>query len=416
MTTPRFSICVPSRNRQFYFQNLIAALAKSERRDVQFVLADNSDEPEIMNTFMQAYAGDPRIVYLPSQDRTLAMVDNWERTMEAATGDWITFIGDDDYADPDFADLAAKLAENDPTIDAVCWSSAAYIWPSESRGKIGVFVPAEAYVVKYPRDELQRRMFGWNGATHTPSAGFSVYHSAISRKLMDRIKATFGGRYFEHPVVDYDNAFKVIAIADNFGFSRRPFSVMGSCPKSNSNGCTDFSDFRKKTEVFIREAGRDYLTADGLGGFPFKSMLGTSATILETQHWFKETYKRPHDGWEINFAKAATRDVEKYQDREMFDLAANAYAAAFKAWKGGKYAGHFAPEFKPEVRPEFVVTSGFTENGFYIDQEIAGTESAAGIFEVMRGLMRPADQMEVPKGGLKFFWDALTPEQRARRA
>ena len=59
--TMRLSICVPSRNRQFYFQKTIEGLLRNKRDDIEFVFVDNSDDPSIMNDFMRAYADDPRV-------------------------------------------------------------------------------------------------------------------------------------------------------------------------------------------------------------------------------------------------------------------------------------------------------------------------------------------------------------------
>ena len=97
---PKLSICVPSRNRQYYFQHTIAALLESPRTDVEFVFADNSDDPSIMNNYM-ASISDARVTFLPSSDAALSMVDNWERMVAASTGEWVTVVGDDDYADPE---------------------------------------------------------------------------------------------------------------------------------------------------------------------------------------------------------------------------------------------------------------------------------------------------------------------------
>ena len=109
MSIPTLSICVPSRNRQVYFQETIKSLLVSERDDVEFVLADNSDDPSIMNGFMQAFAGDRRIRYLRSAKTTLSMMDNWERALAAATGRFVAFIGDDDYIDPGLAGFIVNL-------------------------------------------------------------------------------------------------------------------------------------------------------------------------------------------------------------------------------------------------------------------------------------------------------------------
>ena len=118
--TPALTICVPSRIRQHTFLQTIRDLLASPRQDVEFVFTDNSDDPSIADAFMAGIA-DPRVRYLPSADRTLPMQDNWERTMRAATGDWVTFIGDDDYLDPDVIDTIAAVATRRPEADAVGW-------------------------------------------------------------------------------------------------------------------------------------------------------------------------------------------------------------------------------------------------------------------------------------------------------
>ena len=97
---PKLTICVPSRNRQRYFQETIRSQLINLRTDVEYVFADNSDDAGIMNGFMQDILGDPRVKYLPSVDRVLSMVENWDRCVEAATGEFVCMIGDDDYADP----------------------------------------------------------------------------------------------------------------------------------------------------------------------------------------------------------------------------------------------------------------------------------------------------------------------------
>ncbi len=77
-----------------------------------------------------------RVTYLPSASRILSMMDNWERTLEAASGRYVTFIGDDDYADPDLAVFLVNLEANVGAIDALCWIGFGYNgpWKVCSRG------------------------------------------------------------------------------------------------------------------------------------------------------------------------------------------------------------------------------------------------------------------------------------------
>lgn len=416
--TPKLSICVPSRNRQIYFQRTIRALTESLRTDVQFVFADNSDEPAILDDFMRdGVLNDPRVVYLPGTGSMLSMVDNWERTVAASTGDWICVIGDDDYADPDLIDLIDKVLAVDPEMEAIAWSVLGYTWPHADRGRMAVFVPFDAYVVKVPQPHTFKRMFGWHDAKHVPTSGYSVYHSAISRNVMERIKHRYGGRYFEHQVVDYDNAFKVICMAKNYAFSTRPFSVMGSCPASNSFSIGKLENYKKKITTFIAEAGQNFEGEDNVKNFPFKSLLGTTATIAQAQHWFKTKYNLKYEDWEPDFAKACAMDVESYPELESFEMAREGYRLAFKMWKGGKYLKHFNPVFKPPV-PEgaATVTSGFREDGVYLDQNIAGVIDPGELFSIIRAITAPADLIEVDASGIKYPWERAIAARDKKRA
>nr|WP_316652170.1 glycosyltransferase family A protein [uncultured Gellertiella sp.] len=403
---PMLSICVPSRNRQLYFQQTIDALRRSLRTDIQFVFADNSDDPEIMNSFMKDVVADPRVVYLPSTGTTLSMVDNWERVAAAATGDFWTFIGDDDYVDPDLAAFLGRVLETTPELDALAWRIIGYTWPYPERPKMAALVPFDHTTVKIPQSDLYKRMFGWYDCRHVPTSGFSIYHSAISRKLMEKIRKQYGGRYFEHPIVDYDNAFKVICLGSTFAATARPFGIMGSCPLSNSFGVGKLKDFRKKMVLFAEEVGHDFDTDSEFRKFPFRNALGTTATIGIAQQWFKTTYNLIYENWGEGFARACANDCMAYSDRESFDLAVEGYGKAFSLWEGGRYRQFFNPVFNEAVTDESrTVSCGFSDGGVYLDQNIAGVKTPAELFDIVRGMVIPLDLMELEPAGLKFPWE-----------
>ena len=234
MSTPVLSICVPSRNRQVYFQETIRALTASLRPDVEFVFADNSDDASAMDDFMAERLADPRVRYLPATGTTLSMMDNWERSVSAATGRYVAFIGDDDYIDPDLAGFILNL-ERVIQPDAIAWTGPNYIWPTPGSLARSVAISVANRVTRMPKQALVRKAFMWEGASHVPLSGFSIYHGALSRSLLDRIRALGNGRLFEFPVVDYELAFKTILLGETFIHSERPFSILGACPLSNSS-------------------------------------------------------------------------------------------------------------------------------------------------------------------------------------
>ncbi len=406
LNQPVLTICVPSRNRQIYFQETIRALTSSLRTDVQFVFADNSDDPTIMNEFMKDVQQDPRVTYIPSTDRVLSMVDNWERTAEAARGEYWVFIGDDDYVDPDLVDYIKNLTRITGPMDGIAWRLIGYTWPYEGRPRLTAVVPFASLTVKVEQADLFRKMFGWQDCTHVPRSGFSIYHSAISGKLMHRIRQTYGGRFFEHPVVDFDSAFKVICLGQKFSATARPFGIMGSCPLSNSFGVGKLQQWRERIADFVKEAGYNYETDEQFRKFPFTSALGTTATIAVAQQWFKKKYDIEFENWGENFAKGCAFDCCNYRDRESFEAAADSYRTAFKLWQNGKYLRFFNPSYNTAHENNgTAVSSGFSDEEIYLDQEIGGCKTPGELFAIVRGMVTPVDQMEIDASGLKYSWE-----------
>jgi glycosyltransferase involved in cell wall biosynthesis len=389
MTRPFLTICVPSRNRQRYFQETIAFLLESARADVEFVLADNSDDGAVMDRFM-AGAPDSRVRYLPSQPATLSMKDNWERCLEAATGEWVSFVGDDDLIEPDLVDALKTAIALKPGLEAFGWSNLKYDWATPDAPVRNVVVPLDTTFHDMPQPLLYRRAFRWDDAGVTLTSGFSVYHSAISRALLDRVKARFGGRYFEHPTLDYDNALKNVALGRNFVYCRRPFSIFGTCPESNTAAAWSPKRFAETAQRTKSEFGRDYEADPWMRDFPFDAMLGMPASVAQAQQFLRFTYGLGLDGWEGNFARAAAAYCGKFSDRDDFDAVTERYRAAFAAYRGGVAVADFQPVYTP--RREGRVFTGLIGSDLHVEDGIGGPTSPASFYRAIRGLLaRPAD-------------------------
>ncbi|MGG7518889.1 glycosyltransferase [Allorhizobium undicola] len=396
---PTLSVCVPSRNRQIYFQQTIDGLLKRGRDGVQFIFADNSDDPSIMNDFMAERVADGRVIYLPSTGKTLSMMDNWERTIEAATGEWVSFIGDDDFIDPELAGLLERVGRVSPDIEAFSWSALTYSWPYQDEPPGTINLPYERGVIRLPRHEPFRRMFGWFEPAAVPTSGFSIYHAAIHRNLLQRIHDKYEKRYFTHAVVDYDMAMKVICEAQGFGFSMRPFSIFGACPESNSFSIGRLEDTKKKAQIFLDEFGKNFEADPELRDFPFSSFLGVTATIGVVQEVFRKKYNIKSPGWEKGYATACARNAEAYRQREAFDLINAGYEMAFKSWKGGRFLKDYAPVWKGDIPVEPV--SGFTDSTVMVRSDIAGVKNPAELWDVVLGMIVPVEALQVDEDGLK---------------
>jgi glycosyltransferase involved in cell wall biosynthesis len=388
------SICVPSRNRQKYFKQTIAALISNPRTDVEFVFVDNSDAPDEMRDFMKAYEEDRRIKFIPAGERIYSMLDNWERTVAASTGEWVTVIGDDDYADPDVALLIPKILDVIPHTDAISWNRMVYAWPGANPLPSSVPVPVGSQIVEVSQKLLLNRMFGWEGATFLPECLFSIYHGCIRRSLLDTIRQKNGGRYFEYPTVDFDMAFKVLTTGETFISIERSFSILGACPESNSASIGRIEDLKKKHAAFQKDLGRNMDQDPVMRGFPFPTILGVSAAILAAQHWFKTTYGFVYTGFEKNFAKACEKNCETAIDEEAFEFYANGYRDAFRIWDGGKHLKHFNPVFRKRdfSLPAFL---GMHEQLAFVAEDIGGAQNPHELYQLVSGMMDAPEDIPI---------------------
>jgi len=386
---PTLSICVPSRNRQRYFKETISFLLENPRADVEFVLADNSDEAGIMNGYM-ADISDIRVKYLPAGPRVYSMQENWERTVAAATGAWVTVIGDDDLIDPDLVDALNIARALKPGLEAFAWSNLKYDWATADKQSRNVQVPLEATFHDMPQPLIFRRAYRWDDAGATLTSGFSVYHSAISRDLLERVKARFGGRYFEHPTIDYDNALKNAALGRNFVYCRRPFSIFGTCPESNTAAAWNPKLFSEAIGRFKTEIGRDYERDPWMKDFPFHTMLGMPASVAQVHQFMRVKHGIGLPGWEPNFARACAAYCGKFGEREDFDLIASGFHDAFYGWKEARFLRYFQPEFT--LRRIGNVYTGLLGRDLYVDDTIGGASSPTEFYRAINSLLaRPAD-------------------------
>lgn len=236
-------------------------------------------------------------------------------------------------------------------------------------------------------------MFGWELAGVVPTSGFSLYHSAIRRSLLDKIRERAGGKYFEHPVVDYDMAMKIITTGSSFVYCERPFSVMGVCPEANSFGIGRLSDTKAKISSFDNELGRSFDRDDYLRDFPFYNLLGVPCSIAIAQHWFKKHYNYSYSGWEKNFVEACARYVELFPNRDEFDFMKQAYLDTLEKWQGGRFTKHFKPKL-PEQSSGPAGGGGFTETGVYVKSNIGGASNPYELFDIVSAFVRPTNLID----------------------
>jgi glycosyltransferase involved in cell wall biosynthesis len=340
----QLSICLPTRNRQTYCIETIRALANSDRTDFEVLVGDNSDDGSILADFFETELKDQRFRLVGPEDKVLPMVDNWERLAALAKGRWISVIGDDDYIDPKLVLLLKYYERLYPEVEAVAWSRMNFNWPDNRPQPALSTIPVCHDTVIAVKTRLQDHLYRWTERKRVPSGGFGAYHGAVRRSLMERIKRKYGGRYFEHPVVDFESVCKVIREAKMLVHCQRPFSVLGAGAASNSAGTQSQKTLVERALTFKKETEGKVDMDDPIFPFPISDPgAGLCASIASTTSWFCRTYDIDTSGFGENFAHAAMDELRYARTEADYDVKRAYFERGFEALDGGKWRHLFKP-------------------------------------------------------------------------
>ncbi|AKI01393.1 Glycosyltransferase like family 2 [Hoeflea sp. IMCC20628] len=387
------TICLPTRNRQAYCTQTIEALAASEGSDFEVLVADNSDDPAPLADFFASTLKDSRFRLIPPAPSVLSMVDNWERLLNAAQGRWISVIGDDDYLDPRVTGLIRRCEVLYRNVDSISWDCMTFQWPDNRPIPTLASIPMSAGTAVQSKTQISDLLFGWSEGKRRPSVGTGIYHGAVRKSLMERIKHAYGGRYFEHPNVDWENTCKVVAQATTLVHCERPFSVLGACAASNSAAHLSRETMQARLDSFEREnTGAIRLDQPD---FPF-SMFDPGASlclsIATTIAWFCRTYEINQTGFGANFALAAMDECKYCHTQAEYDAKDSSFSRGFALWEDGKWAGYFKPApFKP---PKTVnQLSGLANDTLHIRETGIGPSTPAEFYRFGEHAIMPVSSL-----------------------
>ncbi|MBW3097299.1 glycosyltransferase [Pseudohoeflea coraliihabitans] len=383
----RLSICIPTRNRQAFAIDAVRHMLQSPREDFEVIVADNSDDAAPLADFAQANT-DSRFRLIAPAAQPLSTGGNWSRLIPASRGEWITVIADDDYLDPELSEVI-RLAESVvPKVDAISWGRTPYTWPDARSEREISTIPTTSHLRTYKTQDMMKRLFFWDKATDRPACPFGIYHGALKRDLIERIRDAFSGTYFEQGNVDYDNICKTVMLAEGFVYWERPLSVMGTCHASNAMGMRESKIGQERAAAGGNEPAEDFKAAD----FPFPTDLGLAASIGHTIERFKQRYGIELTGWEDNFIQACARDVETSTDRAEFSLRKKTYSKAIAAWRGSKAAKTFQPHYK--WQPGMARFIGAADDMLYFDMDMGNTRSAGEFYRMVDAMLFPVELLE----------------------
>jgi hypothetical protein len=222
---------IPTKDRYgTLLPTLRALLAHIPDPELEIVVHDNSADNGPALAFLREVADD-RLVYvhLPG---SVSIVENTEPALARATGDYLTFIGDDDLVAPDIVEVARALRA--AGVDAANGKPAYWWWPTVVFSHPGRFHQPGAFwyppsingPARWLDTEAERHRVLAQGAP----AMFDlprVYHGVVSRAALQRLcKRT--GRFLNGASPDIALAFGLSYVIDRHLSVDYPLTIFGA--------------------------------------------------------------------------------------------------------------------------------------------------------------------------------------------
>lgn len=182
MTEPKISVIMLTYNREELVMRAIESILNQTLRDFEFIIVDNGSSDR-SGTIADEYAEkDLRIHVIHRERGNIGSGRNVG--LDAAIGEYITFIDDDDYAEPDFLEFLYKLAKSHNSDIAVCGSN------KEENGEV---LPNLIYV--YDKLYIMNAKQATEAYLHRIHYNCAMPTKLIRREMFDKIRFSNTGSY-----------------------------------------------------------------------------------------------------------------------------------------------------------------------------------------------------------------------------
>jgi hypothetical protein len=325
---PRFSICIPTRERHETLPHSIRTILQQTCSDFELIVQDNCSREDTRRTVEEF--DDPRIIYHRSDER-ISMHANWEQALNLTSGEYVIFLGDDDGLLPYCLEKAAECVDGHH-VDLLAWLAHTYYWPNvpdaKRRNHLTLDMRAPAVWGEYFSAEkgtldrsagrslppgvfcLDSRRLLHNWLDHSGAHVYvPTYHNLVSRRVIDGVRKLAGGPYFFNPLPDFGTLIANLYVAEEVFFYAAPLSMTGHAGGSSGGTHGDLESWTRTLDHFIAEAN---VTPEQLLPKVFEPFVWTPTLLAGCFENVKNQMFPDDDGlkmgWE-NFLRGAAAQV-----------------------------------------------------------------------------------------------------------
>lgn len=228
----KFSVLLPTRNGGRYLGNCICSILEQDYRDFELVVSDNANSDETPDV-LRGYASDPR-VRLIRLDDAVSVTENWNCALQAASGDYLLMMGDDDYLLPGSLARLAEAIDRYHSPDCIVYNGYSYVAPGsiadnssslygEQHFRFGPDFVREGVIDPELRHRIVRDMFRFR-----VGIPLNMQTTLVARRAADKI----AGGMFVAPFPDHFALNSLLLLADRWVYLPERLVVVGVSPKS----------------------------------------------------------------------------------------------------------------------------------------------------------------------------------------
>ncbi len=233
MTSPLFSILLPSRNRLELLRHAVDSVLGQDA-DLEIVIADNASDESYSDYVSSLGAIAARSV---RSECPLTVTENWNRALAASAGRYVIMMGDDDALVPGWLAEATTLLRQFDEPDALYAMAYHYAYPGVVPGH------PEGYLATVNNSELFRAFdrpyllprkyavtCGEQALRFRHRFSFNSQHFIWNRHFIESLSGT--GTFFQGPYPDYYSSMVTMLAAEKIVVVPTAEVIIGISPKS----------------------------------------------------------------------------------------------------------------------------------------------------------------------------------------
>jgi glycosyltransferase involved in cell wall biosynthesis len=298
MEPPFFSIAIPTRNRSSLARTAAAHVLSQDFRDLELIVLDNSDQRDLTTAEFK----DNRCTVVPTKT-VLVMRENWERTLDIATGKYVMILSDKDMLLPGaLRRIAAAIAESKAYMINFRKACYAPVGPFHSFVQL-----CSGQLIEKDGKDVLRAWF--EDVAHYHDAPM-IYNSAVRRDVLMELRKT-SGSFFAGASPDIGSGMVLMALMNKYHVLDRPLAV--SWFGDWSIGMDASQGARGAAAAFLSEHRSDPFRDAGLvTGLPG----AVAETALACKTRFSSLFKTYHINWST-YVRNVLTELRKREEAGM---------------------------------------------------------------------------------------------------